>query len=228
VWPLLLALLIGIALLSLLRAPRPLAWGVAALLAFGALCTLEFRARRYGYYFHFKTLAFIGPIAVCCAAVGLGRLRVVGAVALFLWIAGATTLANNELGITYNQLSASMLGLRGFTAGLPPRASIRLDVPPDGRQLWVAYMLAPARLCSEEPLVNTSYPHVPVSRKADYIVVDDLPGGQIVRTAPPFDAIGPPLRRNAQFALYRQNPSVPGPDACSPLRVQTVTSIGGG
>jgi len=60
---------------------------------------------------------------------------------------------------------------------------------------------------------------VPVSRKADYVVVQRP-------LDKPVDAVGPPLMANSAYQLYRMNPRVPGPDRCSRAMVQTVTSIG--
>jgi hypothetical protein len=54
------------------------------------------------------------------------------------------------------------------------------------------------------PLLNTDYPHVPVSRKADYIVAT-------IDTGRPADAIGYPLRQNAGYRLYRENRQLPVP-----------------
>ncbi|PZR66801.1 MAG: hypothetical protein DLM63_08255 [Solirubrobacterales bacterium] len=225
-WPLLLAAIVGLGALALRRLPRSLAWGVAALFVLGAVLELDFRLRTTGFYFEFKTLAFIAPVVLCCAAAALSRLGIAGVLVLVIWLNGATSIAASEIGVTFEQVGVNLLGLRAFSHDLPAGASIRLDVEPGGRQLWAAYMLAPHPLCSQEPLVNTSYPHVPVSRKADYIVVDMRPaGGQIARTTPPFDAVGSPLRSNGEFALYRENATVPGPDACSRLRVQTVRTI---
>jgi hypothetical protein len=79
-------------------------------------------------------------------------------------------------------------------------------------QLWAGYFLHERPLCSQLPLLNTDYPHVPVSRKADYIIAT-LARGR------PADAIGPVLRRNAGYRLYRENPAVPGPGACSQRRL---------
>jgi hypothetical protein len=79
-------------------------------------------------------------------------------------------------------------------------------------------MLHAHPLCSQHPLLNTSYPHVRSSRKADYI----LAGAGAPR---PADAVGPPVRRLDAFTLYRESPSVPGPENCSRAMVQTVTSV---
>ncbi|MGI8505414.1 MAG: hypothetical protein ACR2MK_01175, partial [Solirubrobacteraceae bacterium] len=82
------------------------------------------------------------------------------------------------------------------------------------------YFLASHPLCSLLPLLGTDYPHVPLSRKADYIVATN-PVGR------PADAIGPPLRHNAGYRLYRENPSVPGVSTCSQRRLDRIyTGIG--
>src|SRR5258708_26365746 len=86
-------------------------------------------------------------------------------------------------------------------------------------QIWVAYFLASEPLCSQRPLLATSYPHVQISRKADYILADH-------GTLRPFDAAGPPVMMVGQFRLYRERPDVPGPSYCTRARVQTVKAIG--
>jgi hypothetical protein len=85
--------------------------------------------------------------------------------------------------------------------------------PPD--QLWAAYFLDARPLCSQLPLLNTDYPHVPVSRKADYIVAT-------IDSGRPADAIGTALRQNAGYRLYRENPSIAGPSACSQRRLDRI------
>jgi hypothetical protein len=67
-------------------------------------------------------------------------------------------------------------------------------------------------LCSQTPLLATDYPHVPISRKADYIVTT-------YSSPRPADALGPVLRRNDGYRLYRENPDVPGPSLCSYRRL---------
>jgi hypothetical protein len=111
-----------------------------------------------------------------------------------------------------------MIGLRDWDKRIPAGASVRLDVEP-GPQLWVAYMLAGQPLCSQRPLLDTSYPHVPVSRKADYVLVQR----PLQR---PFDALGPPLMQNSAYQLFRMKPGVPGIDRCSRAMDQTVKEIG--
>lgn len=209
-------LILGI-VLALRRIPRSLAWGLGAVLAFGVLGGIVFRLRATGYYFHFKLLVFVAPLAMTAALVGLARIRRVGAVIVALLLIQALGSANDELGTTFNQLPKSVLALRTLDHRLPRDASVRLDMNP-GLQIWVAYLLDRQPLCSQRPLLGTSYPHVPISRRAQYILINH---GQ----SRPFDAAGAPVEDIGQFRLYRQRPGVPGPDTCSHRRVQTVQAI---
>ena len=78
---------------------------------------------------------------------------------------------------------------------------MRLDVPADGRMLWMGNMLSDQPLCSQRPLLNTSYPHVPISRAADYVLVDDT-------WRKPFDAVGPPFMTLDRYQLFRLKPNL--------------------
>jgi len=206
--------------IALRRSPRDIRWGLGAIVAFGVLAALFFRPRDYGWYFHFKALAFVGPLVVTAAAVGLARLRWrwVGAVALLLLIGVTRTGAAQEVGQTFDQLPKSMLELRTLDAGLPPDDSIRLDIPDDGRMLWAGNTLAGQPLCSQRPVLNTSYPHVPISRAADFVLVDK-------DWRKPFDAVGPPVRDLERYILYRLRPGLPGGDRCSRKMVLTVKKL---
>jgi hypothetical protein len=198
--------------------PLPVRRAFIVIFAFAAVFAFYFRLRTTGYYFHFKVLAFVAPIALTAAVVGFSRMRSrFGPVVVALLLLGAITPIKRELSNTYDELPKTVLALRTIDAALPPGQSIRIDVDPQ-QQNWIAYMLAGQPLCSQHPLLHTSYPHVPTSRKADWI---------LTRTgAPsPADAIGGPVRRLEDFTLYRENPKVPGPANCSQRMVQTVTNV---
>ena len=82
----------------------------------------------------------------------------------------------------------------------------------------MAFMLHGQPLCSQRPLLNTSYPHVPISRKARWILTkNDAPR--------PADAAGGPVRRLQAFTLWRQRPGVPGRERCSQRMVQTIERV---
>ncbi len=204
----------ALAAYGLWRVSRSLTWGLGGLLVIGVLLAVYLRQRQYGYYFHFKLLAFIGPLVMVIAAVGAARLRRWGAVALAGLAIATAGSAVAELADTGYQLPQTTIQLTDWARSLPRGASIRLDMWPP-LQLWAAYMLAPRPLCSQLPLLNTDYAHVAISRKADYIVAS-LAAGR------PADAIGRPLRSNATYRLYRENPAVPGPSACTPRRYDRI------
>jgi len=213
--------LIAIGLVLALRsASREVRWGLGAVVIFGVLCALYFRPREFGWYFHFKALAFVGPLVVTIAAVGLSKLRWRWAAiaALVVMIGITRNGAAHEIGSTFDQLPKSLLELKGLDERLPPSASVRLDMPPEGAMLWAGNMLSGQPLCSQRPLLNTSYPHVPISRAADYVLVDD-------DWRKPFDAVGPPVETLDRYQLYRLKPNLPGGDRCSRKMVLTIKKL---
>lgn len=210
-------LLVGVLALAaygLMGLARPLAWGLGALSLIGLLLAVYFRHRQFGYYFHFKLLAFVGPLLILFAAVGAGRIRRWAPLLLAaLSIATAGSIVA-EIKHTGRQLPQATIELSAWAKALPQGASVRLDMWPPN-QLWAAYFMAARPLCSQLPLLDTDYPHVPYSRKADYILAT-LDRGK------PADAIGAPLMVNDGYRLFRQNPSVPGPSSCSQRREDRV------
>ena len=211
--------ILGLAVWGLTKQPRSLAWGLGGLLALGLLIAVYFRERHNGFYFEFKLLAFLAPLILLIAAVGAARLRLVGMGLLAGLVALAAGSAVAEIKITgHGQLPPQTVELTQWARSLPPGASIRLDmVPPD--DIWAAYFLISHPVCSLHPLIDTDYPHVIYSRKADYILART--------TVPrPADALGRPLRQNAFYLLYREKPSVPGPDLCTRRRFDRRSTSG--
>jgi hypothetical protein len=219
-------LVVGIALMlagvaiALWRLPAGVRWGVIALLALAAVGSVYFHARISGQYFDFKLLAFLGPLAVLTAAVGASRVPVIGWLALFAFGLTAFHGADEELASTGNQLNPTIQAVARIPKLIGPNKSVRLDMNAS-LEIWVSYFLHDEPVCSQRPLMGTSYPHVTTSRKADYILAD-------VDTFRPFDAAGPPIAYIGQFRLYRERADVPGIDRCSRIRVQTVLGIGNG
>jgi hypothetical protein len=224
-WWLAVAVMCALAAWALSRVPRPLAAGIGAVLVGFLAAGAYFRLRQFGEYFELKTLAFVGPLLVAIAAVGASRLRprLLAVLALGAFLVAAQASARQELDRTTNQLPQTIIGLRDFDRALPEGASVRLDVNPP-LQLWVAYMLSGQPLCSPAPLLGTSYPRVPRSLKADYVLVERkalaaADGGRDPAVT------GRPLRENDDFLLYRARPDLPGPENCSRRMVQTVTGL---
>jgi hypothetical protein len=222
-WWVALLVILGFAAAELRRLPRPVAAGLLTIIGIGAVIAIEMRLRDYGWYFHFKILAFIGPLVVVLAAVSIARLRGRGKwlrrtanVMLFVWISWAISGAREETTNTFDEIPRTVMELRDFSDRLPAGASLRLDMQP-GAQLWAQYMLADHPTCSQRPLSDTAYPHPPLSRGADYAVVRFL--------RRPFDAVGSPVLRNKEFRVYRLKPGLPGGDRCSQRMIQTVSRI---
>ncbi len=209
----------GLAAYGLRRSGRSLAIGLGGLMALGVLLAVYLRHRAYGYYFHFKLLAFIGPLVLVMAAAGASRLRRAGPVLLALLLVAVAGSAVAEIDATGSQLPQATIQLAGWARSLPASASIRLDMwPPD--ELWAAYFLSSRRLCSQTPLLDTDYPHVMLGRRADYIVAT-------IPTGKPADAVGPALEHNSGYRLYRESPAVAGPDTCTQRRYDRIyTGVG--
>lgn len=212
-WPLLIAAVLALAAWQLRRSPRGLAWGFAGIFAAGAVIVLSMRVRDGGYYFHFKMLAFLGPLVVVLAVAALGALltrsrrwQVAALAGIAVWGALAIDQGYDEIADTYDELPPSMLQLRDWAAELPEDASIRLDIDP-GLQNWPWYMLHERRVCSIRPLLKTAYPRVAYSIGADYALVQGRPR--------PKEAVGPAVRRNNAYALYRLQGGLIGGDQCS-------------
>ena len=202
----LLALVAALTVAGLRQRDRAIQWGLGGLLAIGVLLAVYLRQRAFGYYFHFKLLAFVGPLVMLVAAVGAGRLRRFGAAALALLAIVTFYSAEQEIRHNGLQIYPPMLALHDWTSELPAHATVRLDMP-GNLQIWVAYFMDARPLCSQTPLFGTDYSHVPYSRKADYILA-------AIATGHPHDATGPPLKTNGMFALWREKPTIPGPNNC--------------
>lgn len=204
--------------LGLRDQPAALRKGLLGLFVFTIVFTAWFRLRDYGWYFHFKILAFVAPVVLVVAAAGFAKLLRprIGYLAVALLLVSGLGTARQEVGATFDQLPRFVLELRTVDAALPPGKSVRLDIDPQ-EQNWTAFWLSGQPLCSQLPLLNTSYPHVPTSRKADYILTkNDAPV--------PRDAAG--LVKTIQaYKLYLQKPGVPGPANCSQKMVQTVEKV---
>ena len=159
------------------------------------------------------------PLVLVAAVTGLARLRDrrLAYVAIAIVFAGAYEGASDELDRTFDQLPKRVLELRALTADVPEGDSIRIDVIPT-EQNWVAFMLHKRPLCSQRPLLGTSYPRVRASRRADWILTKR-------RVPAPADSTGRPARLLEDFVLWRAAPGLPGRENCSQAMVQGVTQV---
>ena len=194
---------------------------LAVLLGGAVLAAVYLRARGQGELFFFKDLAFAGPLILALAVVGLAeRLPRAAAIpALALLLVALSAGARHELAGTYDQVPRDLMALRTWDRELPAGESIRIDVPPSGWQLWSWYLLPRHRVSAPDPL-GGFFPHPPRGRRADLVLVQRRRG-----RGRPADATGPPVRANAQYALYRLRGDLPGPDASSRTLEWSITRI---
>lgn len=202
---------------------------LGALLAVSAAFDVRVRLSDQGAYMDFKHLTFVGAIVLAFAAAGvaalvLSRRRVLaaaGAALALLWFAGAISRIRAEAGPTLQQVTADMFELRDWSRELPRGATIRIDVPPSGVQLWAMYMLAEHRVSAAVPLLHTTYARPPVSIRADYSLAPRyVPGrGRLPWGSTPY-AEEPPVRQNPTFVLRRLHVPARFPDRSSLAMVQ--------
>ena len=219
---------LGLGALGLRGRPREVA---LPLLAFGALSLLVavyFRAREYGDLIHFKDLSFFAPFALATAVVYLvelvqsrrGASLVAAGAALAALAVALVVGTRDQIAVTYAQLTGDMLQLREFSDELPADASIRIDLAPNGYQLWARHMLHEHPLSASRPLARTIFPHPPRGRKADYVLA-------ATSREPSPDVVPPPVFSNGTYAIYRMRPDVPGPDRSSLVLVDKGNDGGG-
>lgn len=197
--------------------PRREALALLALLAVSALFDGRLRLSDRGAYMDFKHLGYLGAVVLTFAAVGVvaailsrrAALVAGGVVLAAAWAFVAVGNVRDEAEATPEQVTADMLRLRDWADALPPDATIRVDVPPSGNQLWVQYMLSERALGSPYPVLNTTYARMPFSVAGDYVLYPrHLPGQQVKRWPHPRHSSGPSLFESHSFILRRLD--VPG------------------
>jgi hypothetical protein len=215
----------AVAVVGLRRLPRVVGWAVA--LAIGVLVLVDIRVRLAsdGAYMDFKQLAFVGTLVLGIAAAGvtglvaeglaalrgaIGRQRLAlaggAALAALGWAAAAGAQDHHEIAGTKAQVTPEMFQIRAWAARLPPRASVRVDIPASGVQLWAVYMLGAHPVDSPTPVLYTTYAHAPYGWRADYSLALRFypvpgPDGRPRRFPLPALARNPPRAENDQFVL---------------------------
>jgi hypothetical protein len=171
------ALVLIAAAAGLWRLPNRQRVCLGVVLAALLLLDLRFRLTASGTYMDFKHLSFMGLIVLSLAAAGLlarasapGAGRWLAALALALWLGAAVRLDHANASTQYEQVTPQLMQIRQWAAELPPRASVRVDIPPQfgGMQLWAVYMLGSHPVDSYEPVLNTTYAHAVPGYRADY------------------------------------------------------------
>lgn len=216
----------AVAVLGLRRLPRGVGWAVA--IGIGALVLVDVRVRLAsdGAYMDFKQLSFVGALVLTLAAAGVVGLLAQGIPALggprnrrhlvlagaasalaIGWAAAAAVQDHHEIVGTPPQVTPQMFEIRSWAARLPAGASVRVDIPASGVQLWAVYMLGRHPVNSPTPVLYTTYAHAPYGLRADYSLAPryyPVPGPHGPRAFPrPVYARDPPVAKNSQFVLRR-------------------------
>jgi hypothetical protein len=215
----------AVAGLGLRRVPRAVAAAVVVGILALVLVDIRVRLASDGAYMDFKQLSFVGTLVLTLAAAGvvslfaevlagLGppvrrRLALGGgaAVSALVWAAAAGLQDHHEVVGTPPQVTAEMFQIRDWAARLPRGASVRVDIPASGVQLWAVYMLGAHPVDSPTPVLFTTYAHAPYGLRADYSLAPryyPVPGphGPRPLPSPPYTR-NPPLAENNQFVLRR-------------------------
>ena len=206
---------LAVAVLALAGLPRRVAWALGAALAVLLLVDVRLRLAANGTYMDFKHLAFVGPLVLVLAATAVATLvsrgswrALAGGLALAaVWAVAAGYQDLRELRYAEPQVTPEMFQIRGWMAKLPPGASVRVDVPPGGTQLWVVYMVGSHPVDSPAPVRGTTYAHARWGLRADYAIglryrivrrqgrLVPYPAGPFTQNAPVFE--------NGSFVLRR-------------------------
>jgi hypothetical protein len=192
----------------------------AQLAVFGvlaALCVLDLRFRlvKSGAYMDYKHLTFVGVFILVLAASFVMRLlfsadrRWVagGAVLLAAWVVPAAVQDRSDAFLLPQQVDPQMFQIRSWVDHLPPGATVRVDIPPNGTQLWAVYMVGSHPVSSSDPIVGTTYAHANGGYRADYALAQrynpaDGPESK-VPLPPAYFAVDPAVDENSQFVLRK-------------------------
>jgi len=187
------------------------ALALLALLGVSVLFAVRLRISDRGQYMDFKHLGYVGALVLALAAGGLvlalvsrRRVLMAGAAALAVaWTVPAVLNVRDVAEATPEQVTADMLRLREWARALPAGASIRVDIPPSGNQLWAQYFLAGKRLGSPYPTAGATYAYMPFSVAGDYVLHPRvLPGGETDPWPQPRHSTGV-VRESYSFVLRR-------------------------
>jgi hypothetical protein len=221
-----LAVVCLLAAAGLLRLRAEARWPAGAMVLVTALIGIYFRERFDGQLFFFKDLAFVGPYAIMLALVALGwlvttrawRTAAIGVVGILAALVVIPAGAGREVNGTYPQANQYVLQLRQWDRELPRGSSVLVDVYPSGWQLWASYMFVDHPLAVPIPL-DGIFPHPAIGYKADYLIA--------LRIKPPprYAVLGQPILKNAEYQVWRMNPSLKAPLVATRPLIYDLTHI---
>jgi hypothetical protein len=202
------------------------AWGLRALerrsriamgIVLAGLCLLDFRFRlaSSGAYMDFKHLSFVGVVVLTLAAATVmrvlfstnGRIRLAAGALVAIWVVPAIIQDRRDGFYLPQQVSAQMFQIRQWMSEIPAHATIRVDIPPNGTQVWAVYMVGSHPVSSTDPIRGTTYAYANGGYRADYALelrYNPAYGVESRQPQPPvWYAANPPVFENSQFVLRK-------------------------
>jgi hypothetical protein len=221
-----LAVVCLLAVVGLSRVRSEVRWPVGAMVIATALIGVYFRERFDGQLFFFKDLSFVGPYVLMLALVALAwlvrsralRTAAIGVVGIAAALIVIPVGAKREINATFPQANQYVLQLRTWNRELPRGSSVLVDIYPSGWQLWASYMLVDHPLATPIPLGGI-FPHPAIGFKADYLI------SLRIKPPPGYAVLGPPILSNAEFQLWRMNPSLKAPEVATRPLIYDLTHI---
>lgn len=201
--------------LGLRALPRRIGAATGLVLLAMLALDLRFRIGAGGAYMDFKHLSYVGTLLLVLAAVALTRwiasgsrpLMAAGAILAVAWGSAAVVADRDQRRANGPQVTTELLQIRTWARRLPRGASVRIDLPISGEQLWAVYMLGDHPVDALQPVVNTTYAHAPVGIRADYALAWRYPEQAHLRRLklqpPVFYARDPPVFENDRYVLRR-------------------------
>ncbi len=206
---------LAVAALGVQGLRRRIGVALGVVLALLLLLDIRFRTASTGAYMDFKHLSFVGLLVLVLAATATARLvfsrsRVAVLAGLLIaagWTVAALHRSGTEGKTTGVQVTSELFQVRTWADRLPKGASVRVDVPASGAQLWAVNMLGNHPVDAPDPVLSTTYAHAPYGTRAQYSLSLRYalnPNPRIKVPVPPIlHAQNPPLFENDQYVLRR-------------------------
>jgi hypothetical protein len=204
-----------VAALCLRQLPRRIAVALGTVLLLLFALDIRFRTAGTGAYMDFKHLSFVGLLVLTLAASATARLAfsrsravvLAGLAITAVWTVAALHQSGQEGKTTGAQVTPELFQIRSWADRLPPGASVRVDIPASGTQLWAVNMLGNHPVDAPDPVLSTTYAHAPYGTRADYALAPRYYPSlnpAVKRPIPPIlYARDPPLFENDMFVLRR-------------------------
>ena len=176
---------------------------------------LRFRIGSGGAYMDFKHLSYVGTIVLVLAAgtvarwlaSGSGAGVATGAVVAIAWLGAALLHDQRQRDANGPQVTRTLFDIRAWASRLPRGASVRIDLPISGEQLWAVYMLGNHPVDALQPVVHTTYASAPFGLRADYALAWHYAQNVDPRYGPPLAPViyarDPAVFANDRYILRR-------------------------